>query len=108
MANYFAMFLVAMTAITGFIWAIDAWLFAPKRIAMALEERKALLGANTITELIGEDADPYLPALVDNAKQFFPIFALVMLFRSFLYEPFHIPSGSMIPTLLVCDFILVE
>jgi signal peptidase I len=108
MANYFAMFLVAMTAITGVIWAIDAWLFAPKRKAMALEERKAILGDNTITELIGEDADPHLPVLVDNAKQFFPIFALVMVFRSFLYEPFQIPSGSMMPTLLVGDFILVE
>lgn len=108
MANYFAMFLVAMTAITGIIWAIDAIFFAPSRKVMALEERKAILGNNSIIELTGEEADPYLPVLVDNAKQFFPIFALVMVFRSFLYEPFQIPSGSMMPTLLVGDFILVE
>jgi signal peptidase I len=108
MANYFAMFLVAMTAITGIIWAIDALFFAPTRKSMALEERKAILGDNSIIELSGDEADPYLPALVDNAKQFFPIFALVMVFRSFLYEPFQIPSGSMMPTLLVGDFILVE
>jgi signal peptidase I len=108
MANYFALFLVAMTAITGIIWAIDALFFAPARKTMALEERKAILGGNSIIELTGEEADPNLPALVDNAKQFFPIFALVMVFRSFLYEPFQIPSGSMMPTLLVGDFILVE
>jgi signal peptidase I len=108
MANYFAIFLVAMTAITGLIWAIDALFFASARKAVALEERKAILGDNSIIQLTGEEADPYLPALVDNAKQFFPIFALVMVFRSFLYEPFQIPSGSMMPTLLVGDFILVE
>lgn len=108
MANYFAIFLVAMTAITGLIWLIDSLLFAGKRKAIALDERKAILGDDTLTELSPEDADPNLPVLVDNAKQFFPIFALVMVFRSFLYEPFQIPSGSMMPTLLVGDFILVE
>lgn len=108
MANYFAIFLVAMTAITGIIWLIDALLFAPKRKEIALNERRAILGDNSIVELSGDEADPKLPALVDNAKQFFPIFALVMVFRSFLYEPFQIPSGSMMPTLLVGDFILVE
>jgi signal peptidase I len=108
MANYFAIFLVVMTAVTGLIWLIDAIFFAPERKAMALEERRAVLGDDTITKLEGEEADPHLPMLVDNAKQFFPIFALVMVFRSFLYEPFQIPSGSMMPTLLVGDFILVE
>jgi signal peptidase I len=108
MANYFAIFLVAMTAITGIIWLIDALLFAPKRKEIALNERRAILGDDSIVELSGDEADPKLPALVDNAKQFFPIFALVMVFRSFLYEPFQIPSGSMMPTLLVGDFILVE
>jgi signal peptidase I len=108
MANYFAIFLVLMTAITGIIWLIDALLFASKRKARALEERRAILGDDTIAALEGDEADPNLPMLVDNAKQFFPIFALVMVFRSFLYEPFQIPSGSMMPTLLVGDFILVE
>ena len=108
MANYFAIFLVAMTAITGIIWLIDAMFFAAKRKAIALDERRAILGDDTITELHPDERDPNLPVLVDNAKQFFPIFALVMVFRSFLYEPFQIPSGSMMPTLLVGDFILVE
>ncbi|MBF7074727.1 signal peptidase I [Glaciecola sp. MH2013] len=108
MANYFAIFLVAMTAITGLIWLIDAVFFAGKRKAAAIAERQAIVGNDVSVKLVGEEADPHMPVLVDNAKQFFPIFALVMVFRSFLYEPFQIPSGSMMPTLLVGDFILVE
>ena len=86
MANYFSIFLVLMTLITGGIWLIYKYAFAQKYMA----QNKAM------------------PALVDNAQQFFPVFALVMIFRSFIYEPFQIPSGSMMPTLLVGDFILVE
>jgi signal peptidase I len=102
MANYFSIFLVILTAASGLIWLADSLLFAQKR-----KDRMAIAqnanGASSVQE-----QDPQLPWLVDTAQQIFPVIAFVMVLRSFLYEPFQIPSGSMMPTLLVGDFILVE
>lgn len=98
MANYFSLILVALTLITGLIWLVDAIAFAPKRKAAAADAGASALSSNT----------PELPYVVDTAQQIFPIIAFVLILRSFLYEPFQIPSGSMMPTLLVGDFILVE
>lgn len=59
--------------------------------------------------LIKGKTDPdKLPTTVEYARSFFPIFLIVLLLRAFLVEPFRIPSGSMMPTLLVGDFILVN
>lgn len=84
----FPLVLVLATAITGLIWLIDALAFAPKRRAAGRRED--------------------VPILVEYVQSFFPVFLVVLVLRSFLFEPFRIPSGSMIPTLLIGDFILVN
>lgn len=86
----FEFLLVATVLVSGFIWLIDSIFFARKR-------RRASLGESV-----------HEPILVEYAKSFFPVLLAVMILRSFLYEPFRIPSGSMMPTLLVGDFILVN
>ena len=58
--------------------------------------------------LVKGKGDKPLPTTVEYARSFFPIFLIVLLLRAFLVEPFRIPSGSMMPTLLVGDFILVN
>ena len=87
----FALILVVATFVTGLIWAFDALLFARRR-----------------NEASGRGARATEPLIVEYAKSFFPILLLVLLIRSFLFEPFRIPSGSMMPTLLEGDFIFVN
>ncbi len=81
----FALILFVALAITGGIWLLDALVL--KR---------------------GRDKDASEPLLVEYAKSFFPVILVVFGLRSFLVEPFKIPSGSMMPTLLIGDFILVN
>jgi signal peptidase I len=81
----FALILFVLLLITGGVWLLDRFVLATKR---------------------GKDvADPWW---VEYAKSFFPVILIVFFIRSFLVEPFKIPSGSMIPTLQVGDFILVN
>lgn len=82
---YFALFMVAILAVTGLIWLLDIAVLRKKRQAGADE-----------------------PWYVEYAKSFFPVILLVFVLRSFLVEPFKIPSGSMMPTLLAGDYILVN
>ncbi len=86
----FPTFLVLASFVTGVIWLIDARLFAPKR------------------RMAAADGKPKEPLIVEYSRSFFPVILVVLLLRSFLVEPFRIPSGSMMPTLLVGDFILVN
>jgi len=97
----FPTFLVLASALTGGIWLLDALLFAPRRRRLAAQGSPG--GTNT-----GSQAYLKEPLMVEYARSFFPIIFIVLLLRSFLVEPFRIPSGSMMPTLLVGDFILVN
>jgi signal peptidase I len=99
----FPTFLVLACVITGGIWLVDATLFAPRRRRLA---RAAASGSALAS---GAAPSAYKePVLVEYARSFFPVILIVLLLRSFLVEPFRIPSGSMMPTLLVGDFILVN
>ena len=81
----FALIMVIVLTITGLIWLYDIFVLRKKRAANVKE-----------------------PLLVEYSKSFFPVIFLVFFIRSFIAEPFKIPSGSMMPTLLAGDFILVN
>lgn len=83
--------LVAVTLLTGAIWLLDAKVLRAKR--------HAVVGAQTSVKE---------PWWVEYSRSFFPILLLVLVLRSFVAEPFRIPSGSMKPTLLEGDFIVVN
>ncbi|MGH6636501.1 MAG: signal peptidase I [Gammaproteobacteria bacterium] len=97
----FATILVALTAISGAITLGDS-VFLSKRRKIKL----APLGPKSASEEIEQTQKT--PIIIEYARSFFPIFLIVLLLRSFLVEPFRIPSASMMPTLLIGDFILVN
>jgi signal peptidase I len=103
----FALLLVVLTAVTGLIWLFDALFLAPRRRARASEIFNTVGGSSGAKEQLGAQVMRE-PILVEYARSFFPVILIVLLFRSFIAEPFKIPSGSMMPTLLVGDFILVN
>jgi signal peptidase I len=100
----FPTILVAATLFTGLVWALDALLLAPARRRKAA----ALVAGGTAGDPGQVAATLKESTLVEYCKSFFPVILAVLLLRSFLVEPFRIPSGSMMPTLLVGDFILVN
>lgn len=81
----FALILFILSVVTGVLWALDRFVMRKRRAADASE-----------------------PVWVEWGAGFFPILLAIFMLRSFVVEPFRIPSGSMIPTLLVGDFILVN
>ena len=93
----FSAIMVLLVAASGVIWLFDSIFLAPRRQSSAEDSGTGQSGAEI-----------RLPIIVDYARSFFPIFLVVLILRSFIVEPFRIPSGSMIPTLLVGDFILVN
>lgn len=87
----FALILVVGTLVTGIIWLLDHFFWAKKRPP------------------VPEDSDKTNePVVVEYARFLFPVFIIVLVLRGFIAEPFRIPSGSMLPTLKVGDFILVN
>ncbi len=99
----FPLLLVLLTLATGVIWALDALIWAPKR-RLKLEALKR--GGESNEEVL--DKAVREPSLIEMSRSFFPIILIVLVVRSFIVEPFRIPSGSMMPTLLIGDFILVN
>lgn len=92
----FSLVLVLATAVTGVIWALEAWILRRRRMALAAELGRPQADAMQMS------------TSAEYAKSFFPVILIVLVIRSFLFEPFRIPSDSMMPTLLDGDFIFVN
>jgi signal peptidase I len=115
----FSVLLFLAAVVTGIYWVAERLYFLPQRrkAVAALDEgtaqRRAELGKMGISQVDDNTAEAKTrlimqPWWLDWTAGLFPVIVAVFLLRSFLFEPFKIPSGSMIPTLLVNDLILVN
>ena len=115
----FALLLFLATVVTGVYWLAERFYFLPERLKAAavleatdLQRREELkkMGIDQVDGNIAEAKQKILaqPWWLDWTAGLFPVIISVFFLRSFLFEPFKIPSGSMIPTLLVGDLILVN
>ncbi|MBU1441851.1 MAG: signal peptidase I [Gammaproteobacteria bacterium] len=115
----FALLLFLATVVTGIYWLAERLYFLPRRRRLAdahdaaLAKRQAELSRQGITQVDTNDGKArerlvMQPWWLDWTAGLFPVILVVFLLRSFLFEPFKIPSGSMMPTLLTGDLILVN
>jgi len=115
----FALLLFLATVVTGVYWLAERFFFLPQRqlAAAALDSSDAQrraeldkLGIKQVDGSVAEARNQILaqPWWLDWTAGLFPVIIAVFVLRSFMFEPFKIPSGSMIPTLLVGDLILVN
>jgi signal peptidase I len=110
----FPLLMVIFVLGSGMIWLLDRLLLAGGRASRQRELAEKFPGheepgseaASAFAEACYREASE--PAVVEYARSFFPVLAVVLVLRSFLYEPFQIPSSSMVPTLEVGDYILVD
>ena len=94
----FSLILFVLLVVTGVI-SLAYHLFASKR---------EVVGVGQGMDASGIDGEAREPIIVEYAKALFPVILIVFVLRSFIVEPFRIPSGSMLPTLHIGDFILVN
>lgn len=111
LVKYFASILFILMIVTGIIWALDIFVWSKRRKSIA---KSALEQTGREAQMSDDEKSAFLapllrqPTWIEYSGSFFPVIALVFVLRSFLFEPFKIPSASMLPTLYVGDLILVN
>ncbi|PJG85021.1 signal peptidase I [Conservatibacter flavescens] len=103
--NTFSILLIILTALSGILWCYHRFVVLPKRARQVArtEQRSG--------KILTEDEKRKIEPISEGAEfvsSLFPVLAFVLVLRSFIFEPFQIPSGSMEPTLRVGDFLIVE
>jgi len=97
----FSFYLFLGVVVTGLVWLIDKWFFEAKR-------NEVIQNSTQVHQGVEISRKAKEPVIVEYSKSFFPVLLIVFLLRGFVVEPFRIPSGSMLPSLYIGDFILVN